>query len=229
MNWREFWNGEHAIYVNDRHRTLHYDRIARDICALIPSPQAVVLDYGSGEAAAAATVAERCASLLLYDQASSVQEKLRFKFSRNNRITVLSSDALDLIEPASLDLIIVNSLLQYLTHAEFEALLDFFHPRLKPAGKLVLADLLPPDLGMLTDAGALLHFGWQGGFLVPAIVGLARTAVSPYRKIRQEIGLTRYALEDVQTLLSAHGFRGARAERNIGHNQARMCVAAGRM
>ena len=229
MNWRDFWNGDHAIYVSDRHRMLHYDRIAKDICALVPSPDAVVLDHGCGEASSAALVAGKCGELYLYDQAPTVQEKLRLKFSRNARIKVLATSALDLLPDASLDLIVVNSLLQYLTHAEFEALLDFWHAALKPAGKLVLADIIPPDLGVLTDAQALLRFGWQGGFLFPAIGGMVRTAFSPYRQIRKDVGLTRYAEEDVQTLLAAHGFKGSRVARNLGHNQARMCVVAGRM
>ena len=229
MNWRDFWNGDHAIYVSDRHRMLHYDGIAKDICALVSSPDAVVLDHGCGEASSAALVAARCAELYLYDQAPAVQEKLRLKFSRNARIKVLATSALDLLPDASLDLIVVNSLLQYLTHAEFEALLDFWHARLKPAGMLVLADILPLDLGVLTDARALLRFGWQGGFLFPAMGGLVQTAFSPYRQIRKDVGLTRYAEEDVQTLLSAHGFKGVRVARNLGHNQARMCVVAGRV
>ena len=33
MSWRDFWNGEHAIYVSERHKTLHYRRIALDIAA----------------------------------------------------------------------------------------------------------------------------------------------------------------------------------------------------
>ncbi|MBV9137634.1 MAG: hypothetical protein JO357_11305, partial [Hyphomicrobiales bacterium] len=30
-SWREFWEGETPIYVNERHTLLHYRLIARDI------------------------------------------------------------------------------------------------------------------------------------------------------------------------------------------------------
>lgn len=226
MSWREFWDGDHSIYVSDRHRMLHYDRIAKDIAAYVPNAQAQVLDHGCGEAASADLIAARCGALHLYDQAPSVQEKLRLKFSRNPKITVLASEALDLLPNALLDLIVANSLLQYLPYAGFESLLEFWRGKIKPDGLLVLADLIPPDLGAVTDAKALLHFGWQGGFFIPAIVGLARTAFSSYRELRQEIGLTQYPEEDVQTLLAAHGFRGERAPKNIGHNQARFAMLA---
>ena len=226
MSWRDFWNGEHAIYVNDRHRTLHYDRIAKDMAALIETPDASVLDHGCGEASSAALVAVKCATLYLYDQAPKVQEKLRLKFSRAAHVNVLSHAALETLPDASLDLVIANSLLQYLTYVECENLLDFWHAKLKPDGRLVLADLIPPDNNPFTDAKALLHFGWQGGFLLPGLSGLVATFFSSYRRLRQQLGLTHYSEQDAATLLAAHGFSCARAERNIGHNQARMCVVA---
>src|SRR3954447_26294964 len=141
MGWREFWNSEHSIYVNQRHKALHYDRIARDLAAYIPSPEAAVLDYGCGEALSAASLAEKCGTLYLYDAAANVREKLRGRFASYRNIVILSSDGLDSIGEASLDLIIANSLLQYLQHIEFEDLLDLWHRKLKPDGRLVLADV----------------------------------------------------------------------------------------
>ena len=223
MNWRDFWNGDHAIYVSDRHRVLHYDRIARDIVALVDMPDPIMLDHGCGEASAADAVAGRVARLYLYDAAPTVQEKLRTKFAGNDRISVLSTHALEALPDASLDLVIVNSLLQYLTKDEFADLLDFWHARLKQDGKLVLADVIPPGVGPLTDVKALLAFAWQGGFLFAALGGLAATFFSDYRKLRGALGLTHYAAEEIARLTAAQGFSCERAARNIGHNQARMC------
>jgi SAM-dependent methyltransferase len=226
MGWREFWNGEHSIYVNQRHKVLHYDRIARDLAAYIPSPSAIVLDYGCGEALSAAALAEKCGTLYLYDAAPSVQEKLRGRFASYRNIVVLSSEGLDTIGERSLDLIIANSLLQYLQHREFEELLDLWHKKLKPDGRLVVADVLPPDVDATADVKALLDFAWRGGFLIAALGGLGRTFFSDYRRLRNEVGLTRYAPEDLFTLLSAHGFTGEQTPSNIGHNQLRMAFIA---
>ena len=88
MSWREFWNGTHSIYVNERHRVLHYDRIAKDIAALVPARDAAVLDYGCGEAEASETIATRCAMLYLYDAAPKVQERLRQRFGSEYRRVV---------------------------------------------------------------------------------------------------------------------------------------------
>lgn len=226
MSWREFWNGDHSIYVNARHKVLHYDRIARDLAPFIPSRNAAVLDYGCGEAISAGSLAEKCGRLNLYDAAPNVREKLRARFSDHPVILVLSPDGLDHIGDASLEVVIANSLLQYLTHREFEELLDFWHAKLKAEGKLVIADVLPPDGDAIADVKALLDFAWRGGFLMAALAGLGRTFFSDYRRLRNEVGLTRYAPEDVFTLLSAHGFAGEQSPTNIGHNALRMTFVA---
>jgi hypothetical protein len=72
MNWREYWNQDTPIYTSERHKLLHYGRLANDIAALIPSPDAVVLDHGCGEALAADRIARRCERLYLLDAAPLV-------------------------------------------------------------------------------------------------------------------------------------------------------------
>ncbi|MBK9082368.1 MAG: methyltransferase domain-containing protein [Rhizobiales bacterium] len=228
MNWREFWNGDHAIYVNARHKALHYDRIARDIVALLPGGAVVALDHGAGEALAADAVARHCASLALYDAAPTVQAKLAQRFAGDARIRVLDDAALAGLDDASLDVVVVNSLLQYLTREEFAALLDFWRAKLKTGGRLVVGDVIPPDVGPVDDVKALMRFALEGGFVVAAATGLVKTFFSPYRKLRQSLPLTTYAEADMLALIAAHGFSPQRADKNIGHNQARMTFVATR-
>ena len=222
MSWREFWNGTHSIYVNARHRTLHYDLISKDIAALIPAQDACILDYGCGDAEASETIAARAGMLYLYDAAPTVQQRLRERFGHNDKIIVLSSEALEALPDHSLDLFIANSMIQYLSHSEFEALLDTAKRKLKVDGRLVVADVIPAGANAVDDAKALLTFAWVGGFLMAALAGLAATFFSDYRKLREQIGLTRYAPQDMETLFAAHGFQARRAPKNIGHNQTRM-------
>lgn len=227
MNWREFWDGEHSIYVNARHKTLHYQRIARDIAALAPHGGAL-LDHGAGEALSSEAVAAVCARLYLYDAAPSVQEKLAKRFAGDARIVVLSDAELEALAPDCLDAVIVNSLLQYVAKPDFERLLEFWRARLKPGGRLILGDVLAPDVGPVDDVKALMGFAMQGGFVLAAMAGLVRTYFSPYRKLRQQLALTTYTQGEMARLLDAHGFEGAREARNIGHNQARMTFVAQR-
>jgi len=222
MNWRDYWDQDTPIYTGERHKLLHYQLIANDIVGLIPSPDAAVLDYGCGEALFADKVAARCARLYLSDAAPLVRERLNERFGDNERITVLSTDDVANLPDASLDLIVVNSLVQYLSLDEFRALLKLARDKLKEDGRLILGDIIPPDISPITDAKALLSFAWQGGFVRSAVMGLARTAFSEYRKIREEVGLAQYGEEEIVDLLEDAGFRPERAPRNLGHNQARM-------
>ena len=86
--------------------------------------------------------------------------------------------------------------------------------------------MVPPASPRQVDAKALLSFAWQGGFLKSAMVGLGRTALSDYRKIRDEIGLAQYGEAEMLEILGEAGFAAERADRNFGHNQARMTFVA---
>jgi SAM-dependent methyltransferase len=228
MNWRDYWNQDTPIYVGERHKLLHYQLVAKEIAALVPSPRAHVLDYGCGEALSAARVAAKCERLYLCDAAPLVRERLRERFGGNGKVEVLAPEEMQHVPDASLDLVVVNSVLQYLSREELHALLRLWRAKLKPDGRLVLADVIPPELSPIADARALLGFAWKGGFLTRAFVGLARTALSDYRKLRQELGVSTYAEPEMLELLRNEGFFAERRVRNIGHNPARMTFVAGR-
>jgi SAM-dependent methyltransferase len=226
MNWRDFWNQDTPIYVSERHKTLHYRMIARDIAAIVPSPEAAVLDYGCGEALAADRVAATCERLYLCDAAPLVRERLQERFGAEERIRVLAPEDVAGLPDASLDLIVANSLVQYLSLDELRNLLRMARAKLKPTGRLALADVIPPEVSPLTDAAALLSFAWRGGFLKDAIIGLARTVTSDYRTLREELGLAQYDEAEMLELLRDFGFVAERRPENIGHNQARMTFVA---
>lgn len=222
MTWRDFWNGEHALYVNSRHRALHFADIGKDVAALIPSPDAFVLDYGCGEALAADLIAEKCGRLYLYDAAPRIAAALRQRYVVSDKIVVLDEAALDALPDASLDMMLCNSVFQYLSREECGALVAFAAAKLRLGGRLIVADVIPPHVDAMTDSLALLEFAYRGGFLLAALRGLVRTYFSRYRTLRGRIGLTTFAIPEMQRLLSTGGFETRRAERNIGYNQARM-------
>ena len=222
MDWRSFWDGDHPIYVNQRHRTLHDRRLADDIIAHIDRPGLTVLDYACGEATEAGRVASHCAQLILSDGAPSVREKLESRYGTTENIIIQSPEETAAWPDGTIDLAIINSLLQYLSRDETAALMRRLHAKLKPGGRLVIGDVIDPATGPLTDAVALLKFGAQGGFLVAAFGGLVRTALGDYRKVRGALGLTTWTESDFLAMLREAGFEPKRLAINFGHNQARM-------
>jgi SAM-dependent methyltransferase len=142
------------------------------------------------------------------------------------KIRVRSLDDLRNMEPASLDLAVMNSVAQYMTPQELDTAFTVIHRLLKPGGRLVLGDILQPKVGMGADVIALLRFARAHGFLKDALIGLVRTALSDYRQLRSKIGLQRYEEAEVIGKLEAAGFVAVRAKDNIGHNPARMTFVA---
>lgn len=226
MSWRDFWDRDTPIYVNERHKALHYQFVAAAIRRLIPSPEAVLLDYGCGEALSADQVAAKCARLYLCEAAPSVRDRVRTRFRSVPNIQVLAPEGGEQLPDHHLDLVFVNSVIQYLSFEELRSLLRLCREKLKPDGALVLADVVPPEVSAVNDARALLAFAWRGGFLLAAIAGLARTALSEYRKLRSEIGLAQYGEAEMIDLLALEGFGAERRTDNIGHNPERMTFVA---
>ena len=75
-------------------------------------------------------------------------------------------------------------------------------------------------------AFALFRLAAANGFLVGALAGVVRTAVSPYRKLRNTLGIAQYTEDQfIQTLRGA-GFNAERLARNMEHNPARMTFRA---
>jgi hypothetical protein len=95
-------------------------------------------------------------------------------------------------------------------------------------GILVVGDVIPPDIGALTDVIALLRYASGQGFLLAALGGLLRTVFSPYRKLRARLGLSCYSEGEFLAKLSKAGFAGERLPFNLEHNPARMSFRARR-
>jgi SAM-dependent methyltransferase len=221
-DWRSFWDSEHSIYVNARHKDVHYREIADQIAAFVPGPAARVLDYGSGDAIHADRVAAVAAEVTLCDAAPSVRASMASRFAGNPRIKVISPEEVAALPDGRLDLIVTNSVAQYLTEDELTRLLAMFRRLLAPGGTLIFADVIPPDVGALSDVTALLRYAAKHGFLFAALVGLAKTTVSPYRKIRSTLGIAQYTEAQFMRKLTEAGFAAERLARNMEHNPARM-------
>jgi hypothetical protein len=226
MTWVEYWDADTTVYVSDRHRHVHYERVARDIVAHVPSPEARVVDYGCGEALSAHMVADACGHLYLCESARTTRARLAGRYAQRADISVLTVPEFESLPDRSVDLIVANSVVQYLTLAELERLLSLSRAKLGLSGRLVLADIIPRNVGALTDAAELLRFAGANGFAVPAAVGLVRSFFSSYRRVRATLGLLRFDESEMMELLRRAGFSARRHHPNIGHNRRRMTFVA---
>lgn len=225
-DWVSFWDRPHAIYVSERHADVHYRDVAAAIMRYLPGPDTRVLDYGCGEALHAETIAAAAGHVFLCEAAPSVRRKLAMRFAGMAKIEVIAPESLPAMADHSLDLIVVNSVVQYLSRAELLSLLAQWRRLLAPGGTLVIGDVIPPDVSPVSDLMALLRYARANGFLPAALFGVLRTAASPYRKLRATHGLARYGEADFMALLRSAGFAAERQPVNIEHNPARMTFVA---
>jgi ubiquinone/menaquinone biosynthesis C-methylase UbiE len=130
------------------------------------------------------------------------------------------------MEEKSVDLAVMNSVAQYMTPRELDSALAVIRRLLKPGGRLILGDIMRPEVGMPSDVLALVRFAATHGFLKDALIGLVSTALSDYRQLRSRVGLQRYGEAAMIAKLAAAGFTASRAHFNIGHNPSRMTFVA---
>ena len=237
-DWIDYYDAAPSVYVSPRHRDVHFQIVADDIRRLIAShacadssadarkSPVIVVDFACGEALSAAHVAEVCGTLILAEAAPSLRQRLATRFRNISNIKVLSLDELAQVADGSVDLVVMNSVLQYMTAEQLESALATARRLLGPRGQLVIGDVLQPDMGMLADVRALLAMAARHGFLIDAMTGLARTALSDYSLLRKTLGLKRYSEHEMLAKLRSAGFSADRCAQNLGHNPSRMTFAA---
>lgn len=224
-DWVSFFDSDHSIYVNARHREVHA-RITGDGMLAHIARSDRVLDYGCGEAAYAERLVRAAETLTLCEAAPNLSDALKRRLSHERYITVMSPEQVAALPEGSFDVVIMHSVSQYLSRTQLEDLLKLFRRLLQPGGKFVIGDVVQPDTPAWKDALALLRFGWRDGFFLAAVAGLFRTALSDYSKLRKDAGLSRYSEDDVLKSFEGAGFRAQRHQPNIGHLQTRMTFVA---
>lgn len=226
--WLGVWNGAHRLYVDDRHKRLHFQETARQIIALVPGGRGHVLDYGPGDALCAEDIAAAAGRLTLCEVSELIRGELTDRYAGHPAIDVPDGGGLGPVPDRSVDLMVVNSTVQYLDVDELRRLLAHARRLLTPTGRLVVGDVIPRDAGVVADTVSLLGHARNEGFLAAAVVALVGTVLSPYTWTRMSLGLSRYDEREMMAELAAAGFVGRRHHPNLSHDRRRMTFVAER-
>jgi len=221
-DWIAFWDYPHSIYVNARHFDVHYRDVADGICRLLPREGLRVLDYGCGEALHADRVAAKAGKLYLCESAGNVRQHLAQRFAGISNIAIVAPEDVAAMADGALDMVVANSVVQYLSSDELDRFLALMRRLIAPGGSLIVADVIPPDASPVGDALALLRYAARHGFFLAAIAGLVRTVFSDYRALRARLGVACYNEAEFMARLAAAGFTPQRLADNLEHNPTRM-------
>jgi ubiquinone/menaquinone biosynthesis C-methylase UbiE len=210
-SWLSYWNAPNASYVNERHKRAHYDVVFAGARPHLPrGPGRIVLDWGCGDE----KIADVSGAVILYDAAATTRQRLRERYGGHPRIHIVDGDSSE-VQPNSIDLVIINSVIQYFSDEEFDSALRRIHVLLTDEGALLLGDVINPGTPMFRHVTTFLRFAGENGFLLPAVLALARTSMSSYRSLQREIGLATYAPTQIVQKLEQRGFVAQQLPENI--------------
>jgi SAM-dependent methyltransferase len=223
--WLDYWSGDISVYVSRRHLAAHYRRLFAELAPLLPAAPFRLLDYGCGEALMAPRLAEGGSTVHLVDEAPGRAAQLSARFAAAPGVTVL--DRPEQVA-GSCDVALMISVSQYIPKDRFPDLLARLAGALKPDGRLIVGDILPPENSLVADVSSLLRFAAAEGFFVDAAFGMIRTFRSTYRSARHRLGLTTWHPDEIVAAFAAAGLEATPLARNIGHSARRYSMLARR-
>jgi len=194
-HWQDYWDRleEHVFF-----RVEAEDYVARLGAALGPHLGARVLDFGCGFGFVADLLAPEVTALFVFDASDHMRRQAQLRLAGQANVRFLGPPGAA-PWPAGLqfDLILVNSVVQYMTLDEFHGWLGRWRAMLAPGGRLVLSDLLISDVNPLCEVAELLVMSARGGCLL-SVVWKALRELRHYTRTRDVQPLYRIALGDLR-------------------------------
>lgn len=216
--WDRYWDG----LRNDQRIFQHEadDLVERMAPMLGPLAHGRVLDFGCGFGFVADRLAPHVGELWLWDQSPSMRQEAAARVARHGNVRV-AGEAPPAGAPGPFDLILVNSVAQYLTPAQLADLLATWERLLAPTGRIILADLIPPGYAASGDLLRLLRFAARRGFFWNAVQQGAGEFIR-YMRMRQELPLSRYGKAEIAALAHHASLEAEFPPANLGYKAGRL-------
>lgn len=201
-SWSEYWEGMEDRQAVFRIEARDYARRVRTL--LRPQVTMRVLDFGCGFGHTARELAPFVGSISVWDASSRVRQQAAQRLADLPNIDYVDLSASNSVSPvASYDLILVHSVVQYMSEAEFREWLTRWSRMLKPGGRLVLSDLIDPEAsGLKGEVLTYLGFAARHGFFWNALLAGIRE-VGSYSKARESRPLLTFTPAKLSELATA--------------------------
>lgn len=207
--WRVAWEA-----FDDRHPVYRFEAAAfvDKLDELVrPEPSWRVLDFGCGFGFVAEQLAARVQEVHLWDLAGNVRRRARVNLAH-----VPNARYFDPGLPAEVrfDLIVVNSVVQYMSQEEFLSWLPRWRAWLAPGGRIVLSDLIPSRHSLWKDTREVLAFSRRHGLLLQDL-GDRLSLLMHYGKAASKHPLLRHDRVELELHAAAAGMRLEVAPENL--------------
>jgi ubiquinone/menaquinone biosynthesis C-methylase UbiE len=182
-----------------------------------------VLDFGCGFGLVAAHLAPHVSEMWLWDPASNMRNAARRNTAHLPNVQMCDLSALEREDTQRaatplppMDVILVNSVVQYMTMAELSIWLGRWRELLARDGRLVLSDLIPTEHSVVSDTADLLMFGARHRAPMTAL-GQAVGGVIHYLRMRQASPLTRIGQDELAQRAAVAGLSSDALPANLTH------------
>jgi SAM-dependent methyltransferase len=166
LTWQGFWNSfQGSLPIAAAESADFVERLSR--LGLLVA-HARVLDFGCGFGFVAGMLAGRTGQVAIWDAARPMLEQARERLRSTGAISIVDlSDAAS--DPrGAFDLIVVNSVVQYMTEPELARWLERWSSMLAPRGRIVVSDV-PVRSDLIHDTFDFVWFSLRRRLLLQAL------------------------------------------------------------
>jgi ubiquinone/menaquinone biosynthesis C-methylase UbiE len=178
----------------------------------------VILDFGAGYGNVSFFIRNKANRLYLYDKSVHMQDVLRANFQNSKNIQVVAS--VGEIEE-KLDVIIINSVIQYMSTEELKQSLLELQRLCKPETRIVISDVIPRNYSKVTDFLVQIKLSLKFNFFRRLVVyAISNSVFSPQLSLSSNY-LTKYDEQELIDLLEEHNFLAKKMESNFTFSKKR--------
>jgi SAM-dependent methyltransferase len=224
MEWKAYWDGvEHPQILGDHGKAEATDFVGRLATALPIRAHWRVLDFGCGSGHVAELLAPMVREVWLWDAAPRMLEHARRRVERlGNVVTVDSVDTLVKDRAGRFDLILVNSVIQYMQPSELTDWVRRWRDLMHDHGRIAISDIAQPGGRLIVDLASLLSFCRRGGLPVTRVAGPILRSWLAYFRTRASRPLLTLSRGEVAALARQAGLVVDFCPGNLTHRRDRL-------